>query len=1009
MTEEKLASRYEILGLLGAGGMGQVYRANDSVLGREVALKILRGDEPLLYARAQREASHQARIDHENVGHIYEVGELDGKPFVAMQLVEGRDLGAAVADLSLFDKIDILRQVAEGVQAAHSRGLVHRDIKPSNILVELRDTGWHAWVVDFGLAVDPSQPGLSMTGDMVGTATYMSPEQIRGERSQLDRRSDVYALGATLFEVLTGRGPFLGENPVQVLMQALHDEAPSLRRVAKGMPFELEIIVAKCLEKDPESRYSSARLLADDLARYLKGEPVLAQPPSWSYRWRKKLIRYRALATVVGVATLLIVGSLAVTFKTRWQAEQSARYAREFGREAEQVATRLKIAQLAPRHDLAIERSSLAESVARLEQKSRQLGGMALQPGLTAVGRAQLALGQLEEAWQRLDEAQSLDDGDPELARLRGRVLFLLYRQRLASVRRLNPRWRQIELARERVALLEPALASFSAAGDLDNQDLARVAILADDLQSAEASATAAAAATPWDHEPKLLLADVLAESAQVAFESGNMDEVVELLARAREVLREAREIGRSDSQVYRQECSLSELRFEVALVGSLPAAGDPAQFLEPCDLAVATDSSSATSLARRAGLRRHLASRVLRQGGDPLEYLDPAIEDGENALALDADLTDALYQTGVAYSLRANHAEGSDDEISQDLGRASELLERCVQEAPKFVPCRVSLAVNGLELGIHLDNQGLDSHSVFIGSITAFEEAIALAPTLAVLHNNLGYTSAFFAEVSLQDGVDPRPRLVRARESLRRAIELAPDYASAQLSFGESYRVEARFLHAQALDPTRAVGEADIAFGKALQLDPDRFYAALLNFEAQLLGADYRLEQELDVGKSLSAVRLALGEAERIEGESLPCERAELLLREAMAGSSEDLGRKARRLASRSDCQLTESRAWRQLAAWEALQGADPIPSFRNGLEALARYEIESPRDPAAAALKADIELQVARSTLDPSAARAAAERALTAWLRALELYPVAQPLWADSIDATRRLAELD
>ncbi|MBZ0113021.1 MAG: protein kinase [Thermoanaerobaculia bacterium] len=1004
MAETK--DRYEILALLGAGGMGQVYRANDSVLGREVALKILRGDDPLLFARAQREARHQSRVNHENVGHIYEVGKLDEKPFVAMQLVEGRDLGAAMAELSLFDKVDILRQVAEGVQAAHSTGLIHRDIKPGNILVEERDSGWHAWVVDFGLAVDPSQPGMSATGEMVGTATYMSPEQIRGERSQLDRRSDVYALGATLFEVLTGRGPFVGENPVQVLMQALHDEAPPLRRVAKGLPFELEIIVAKCLEKDPERRYASARLLADDLDHFLKGEPVLAQPPSRVYRWKKGLIRHRFVATVIATATLLILGSLAVAFRARWQAGQTARYAREFGREAEQVATRLKIAQLVPRHDLSAEKQVLAERMARLEARSRRLGGLALRPGLIAVARAQLALGQLDEARLRLDEAQSLGHDDPELARLRGRTLFLLYRQRLASIRRLDPRWRDVELVRERESLLEPALDAFSAVDDLDDLDQARVAMLADDLHSAEALVTAAVAASPWDHEPKLLLADILAESAQGSFESGAMDDTVELLARAREVLRQAREIGRSDPQVYRQECSLAELRFEVALVGSLPAPEDPERFLEPCDLAVATDTSSALSLARRAGLRRHLASRALRQGADPLEHVERAIEDGEGALALDPRLMDALYHTGVAYSLRANHAEGSDREISDDLARASELLERCVQEAPKFVPCRVSLGVNGLEHGIHLDNQGLGSEETFLGAIAAFEEAIALAPSLAVLHNDLAYTSVYLAEVSLTDGIDPGPRLAAARESLRRSIELAPDYASARLSLGESYRVEARYLYDQGLDPTPAVEKAAKAYGRALELDPDRFYAALLSFQTQLLGVDYRLEHALGRERLLEPVRAALDRAEGIGGESLPCEQAEFLIRKASATNSESTCREAQALASRSGCPLTESRAWGRLAAWEAQRGNPPAASLRSGLEALDRYSIETPRDPEAAALRAKLELEIARSTRDPLAARAAAERALTAWSRALELRPLAAPLWAESVEASRLLA---
>lgn len=987
--------------------MGQVYRARDLVLDRDVAVKILRGDDAAVYARAQREARHQARVDHENVGHIYEVGKLAGKPFVAMQLIEGRDLGTVMTELSLVEKVDVLRQVADGVQAAHSRGLIHRDIKPGNILVERRDSGWHPWVVDFGLAVDPSQPGLSATGDLVGTATYMSPEQIRGERSGLDRRSDIYALGATLFEVLTGRGPFVGDHPVQVLTQALHDDAPRLRSLVGDLPFELELIVGKCLEKDPERRYSSARLLADDLERYLRGEPVLARAPSWSYRWKKKLARHRTMAAIVVVAAVLVAGALAVALRARWQAARTARYAQEFGREAEQVATRLRIAQLTPQHDLAEEMRSLVGQTEQLELRARQLGGAALQPGLLAVARARLALGQLEEARQRLDEAWNVGERDPELARLRGRLLAQLHRRRLASIRRLDPRWRDIELARERELLVGPALAAFAQVDNLDHRDRTHLALLEEDLEAAMTSAQAAVAAAPWDHEPKLLLADVLAESAHQAFEVGESQRAVELLSAARGVLEEARAIGRSDPQVYRQECSLAELRFEVALVGSLPATTDPGHFLDPCDLAVATDSSSASSLARRSGLRRHLASRAMRQGADPLEHIEESIVDGEKALELEPRLTDALYQTGVAYSLRANHAAETADEISMDLARAGELLERCVLEAPKFVPCRVSLGVNHLETGIHFDNEGHEASDSFRGAIAAFEEAITLAPTVAVLRNNLGYTMAYQAEVELSQGIDPRSLLAEARSVLDRAIDLAPDYASARLSLGESHRIEARYLRGQALDPSSAVARAVAAYAEALRLDPDRYYAALSSFEVQRIQVDHRQQLGLDSAESLESLRAVLAEAERISGEPLPCERAEVRIREGVLAGSAAAWREAQDLAHRSDCPLTEARAWSRLAAWQAEQRHDPTEAIRGGLEALVRYQAEAGGDAEAEALRAALEFGIARASLNPDLARAAADRSVTAWERALELHPVAGPRWAASIDELQRWRE--
>ncbi|HLF92383.1 MAG TPA: serine/threonine-protein kinase, partial [Planctomycetota bacterium] len=307
--------RYVKVSRLGAGGMGEVWRAWDRDLRRWVALKFLHYDDPAQLARFRREAQTAASLNHPNIASVYEVGEANGKPFLAMQLVQGTTLATLPRD-DARRGVALVRDAALAVHHAHEQGVIHRDLKPHNLMVE----GTRVFVMDFGLAkpaaVDSS---LSIAGSVLGTPAYMPPEQARGDAARVGPRSDVYALGATLYDLLTGGPPFQDTEVYALLKRVVEEEPVPLRRRNGRLDRELETIVMKCLEKEPDARYAGARELAEDLTRWLAGEAIQAHPPSWAYRARKLLARRRA---VVLTAAAVAVAAFAI-FLPNWLGARS--------------------------------------------------------------------------------------------------------------------------------------------------------------------------------------------------------------------------------------------------------------------------------------------------------------------------------------------------------------------------------------------------------------------------------------------------------------------------------------------------------------------------------------------------------------------------------------------------------------------------------------------------------------------------------------------------------------
>jgi eukaryotic-like serine/threonine-protein kinase len=413
---------YEILDRLGEGGMGVVYKARQLGLNRLVALKMIRDGihaRPDLLTRFRIEAEAVARLGHPNVIQIYDIGEVDNLPFVVLELLEGGSLADRLASTPQSGRpsAELLVTLARAVHAAHDAGIVHRDLKPTNILFTADGV---PKVTDFGLAkLLESDSKQTESGLIVGSPSYMAPEQARGQSREIRPAADTYALGAILYEMLTGRPPFKGETPIETMRQVIDDDPVRPSRLVPRVARDLETISLKCLKKAPHNRYESAQSLADDLERFLRGEPIKARPSPFWERGAKWARRRPIAAAAAALVSLVVLGSFAGTLA--YQHTQADNRQRESDRI---MAAQTKGYDVLRAADKSIKQSQLTDAKATLtrlqgelaKESARNLRELSNQAGLLLEGiERQLA----EQNAAKADRARYV-----EFRRARNEALF---------------------------------------------------------------------------------------------------------------------------------------------------------------------------------------------------------------------------------------------------------------------------------------------------------------------------------------------------------------------------------------------------------------------------------------------------------------------------------------------------------------------------------------------------------------------------------------------------------
>lgn len=868
--------RYAIESCLGQGGMAVVYKAQDRKLGRMVALKFMRSAHPNTAARFLREARAQARLHHPAICSIYEAGEYAGTPYIAMEYVPGQPLHHAQSSISLEEKVCMTRDVALALQAAHSLGILHRDIKPHNILVRQQDDGrWCAKVLDFGLARDTTAgEGLTESGAILGTPAYMSPEQARGAVTALDRRTDVYSLGAVLYQQLAGQAPFSGESVSEVLMRVVNEDPAPVQDRVPEVPSDLAAITMKCLRKDVHLRYDSAQALAEDLGRYLAGVPVLAARGSWAYRMRRRVRRHRVLIGVALIAMLWVAGLIGMKVRDQRLSDRRARLSHELGREVELSEQFLRVADLLPLHDVRREQEVVLSRIRRIEAQLPALERDEVALAEHALGRAYLALRRYPEAATHLQAALHRGLTDESVYYQLGLALGSQYQQAVRAIERQgDPEWQSAHkqaLGRE---YLEPAQACFrkTRPASLDSPEYAqaRIAFFQRDFASAEQSATAALAKQPWRYELNELLGDIDYSRVLELIPKGSYAEAQTALRRALTNYQTAAQIARSNAALHLSEANAWARQMSL----------DMLQGSSPQDAAEQAISAAARAATARPGSEEStlyhiendvyfsLANYDREHGRDPGPALEKALAAARTgivkypqepffydatatvllfqarSLMMNGDKAGALLDGAQAYLQKAMELNPNIARHFNDRG-ALELL-RCRQQLLQHLDCEASLPeaiadfkrarqinprafaanellLNGLaQYGEYRLQQGTSPRPLLREVQSWAAEAQRVGVSNFVTHQSLGVLLLATAEHSLAHGERAETELAAAQAELTEALRLNPGAAPAYVSLARLYRLRARLARAQGQSPADLLAQALSAVERSLRINP--------------------------------------------------------------------------------------------------------------------------------------------------------------------------------------------
>jgi serine/threonine-protein kinase len=864
--------KYKHLKLIGVGGMGRVFRGVDPKLGRTVALKfVINTKDQDLVERFIREARLQAKLEHAHICKIYEIGEYLNRPYISMQYIKGISLDEAKEELSIEQKLKIIKEISEALHAAHKQGLIHRDIKPSNILIEKSEEyAWWPYILDFGLAREIGEAGTTAAGAILGTPSYMSPEQAKGKINLLDRRSDVYSVGATLYELLTGVPPFKSKNYFEIVMKITDEKPIEPRKINDSIPEDVEIIVLKCLEKDPRDRYQSAKALAEDIALYLDGEPINARS-SKLYRFKKLIKKHKLKVVLLSIAIVLVMSSIGIGIYTIWFTSQREAAEMLFGQEIKEIEKVWHYSSTLPIHNNQAAKILIEMRIQSLEEKLKTSSTPAKGPAYYSIGRGYLTLQDYEKAKLYLEKAWQSDYKTADTAYSLGYAKGELYQYLREQLKFIPDKQTQDKQLGELKKLYRDSAVEYLTIGSQVSSDKiyieALIAFYLDEYEKALEKANQAFQVSPWLYDAKKLESKIYKEIGAKSLRAGDYEKAMKEFELAKKAYQQALDIGRSDGSLYELEADRN-INLMTALFEKSKSLEEIAkEAIKACDQALIVNPESKKAYINKAIAYNILGQYQIRIGLEPLA-LDESIESGEKAvelfekaanLASDKGLIGIPYgYIGASYYRKGIYELGKGLDPCPTFKKATIAFNQALEKSVLYDFIYKNLGDAYWGIARYEMSKGLNATASLDASIHNYQEAIKINSENMFYYNGLGNAQEIRAEYELLCGADPNTWLVKAIDSYKKATTINPNHPFPYNNMGISYRTKARYEFMSGKDPRGSVEKAKEVSEKGFSLGP---FADAYRFlgEALIVDCEFALNQGQDITEKLNEAKSVL------------------------------------------------------------------------------------------------------------------------------------------------------
>lgn len=829
LNENKIFGKYEVIELLASGGMGEVYKAYDTTLNRYVALKFLKKEDPVRLKRFLREARMQAKVDNKNICKVYEVNEIEGKPFIAMQFINGIPLDEASHQMSRTEKIKVIQIIAEALNEAHNLGLIHRDIKPKNILIEKSEKNeWTPYILDFGLARHQDDVSLSIDGSIFGTPVYMAPETLRIGVDKVDHKSDIYSLGATFYEILTGKPIFQGATHGEIFLKIITENVIPLRKINPSIPQDLEIITMKCLEKQPSLRYNSAKELAADLKRFLEGEPILARPITLRYKIIKKTIKHKNAVIFTSLALLIIILILA-SYLYNWKlSKEQLQASIDFNQSVRYIEELLRHAYTAPLHDVKIEQKEAIKLLHKIKEQMDSIGRPAAGPGNYALGKSYLLLKNYNKSKSHLQAAEKYNYSSPELYYSLGQLYGIIYSKKIEEAEKIKDEQIKETFIKEIEKQFKiPAITYLNKAKNIKIESPefieGQIAFYEENYEQALKKLQTASIKISWLYEAKKLEGDIFLHFGQQHHKKANYQEAKKYYQQAELYYKEAAEIGRSDPENYEALCKLWNTLFQMeALEKGSSVEPYFTNSLQACNNALIANADNPEPYKLKAILYSNLAEYQQFNGINPLPNINNAIEILNAAININPNEPSLFNALSFIYIKKAKFEHENGTNPSNSLNKALQ----ASQKSYGFYP-NDSIVHNNIGI-IHLTQAQYDltysknPYENIKKSIGEFQNAINLEKNYAFAYNNIGRAYWLLSEYLIQTQQDPSDYIQKAIESYDAAINIQPSFLMAINNKATSYIQYAKYQMNHGINPSENLDKAFNIFKKSLDINPN-------------------------------------------------------------------------------------------------------------------------------------------------------------------------------------------